>query len=417
MAEREADGASLRRNFSWTLLGNLVFHASQYGLLVIIAKRGTPEALGQFAFASALASPVLQFLNLQLSVVQATDVTRETRFSTYFMLRLLTTALGLAVIAAVGVLAADSSSTLAIVLAVGAMKAAESLSDLCYGLFQQRERMARTSTSLILRGILSAAAFLVALPHGGLGMAALAAAGAWLLVFLFHDWPSVSGILGAAPPPPVQGSSSSLRTLLAVALPLGVVSLLLALNPNIPRYFIEHSLGPRSLGYYAAAGSLTAPGLLIVASLTQPAAARLARAHHEDDRRAFVHLLSRLVGVAAAIGMAGVALSVVAGRPILTLLYRSDYGDYASVMTWAMIAGAFGCIGSALGQGMSSARKFRIQTVVLTASVAAGAAACLLLVPRNGLEGAAQSWSIAMAIFMLGGIVVNGSIVRNLSAR
>jgi len=40
---------TLRRNFSWTLLGNVVYAGCQWAMLVVLAKLGTPEMVGQFA--------------------------------------------------------------------------------------------------------------------------------------------------------------------------------------------------------------------------------------------------------------------------------------------------------------------------------------------------------------------------------
>src|SRR6476620_2595235 len=69
---------SLRANFGWTLAGNVVYAACQWGILVALAKLGTLQMVGEFA--------------LSLRSVQATDALREYEFRYYFSLRLLTSA-------------------------------------------------------------------------------------------------------------------------------------------------------------------------------------------------------------------------------------------------------------------------------------------------------------------------------------
>ncbi len=64
---------SLRSNFVWTLSGNLVYAACQWGMLVVLARMGNAEMVGQFALALSIITPVLMFTNLQLRSVQATD--------------------------------------------------------------------------------------------------------------------------------------------------------------------------------------------------------------------------------------------------------------------------------------------------------------------------------------------------------
>src|SRR5512143_2641504 len=68
---------SLRRNFSWTLAGNIVYAGCQWGVLVILAKLGTPEMVGQFALGLAVTAPVIIFANLALRGVQVTDANRQ----------------------------------------------------------------------------------------------------------------------------------------------------------------------------------------------------------------------------------------------------------------------------------------------------------------------------------------------------
>src|SRR5687767_8033419 len=64
---------SLRRNFSWTLAGNVIYAACQWGILVVLAKLLAPESVGQFVLGVAVASPVFFLANLQLGSIQATD--------------------------------------------------------------------------------------------------------------------------------------------------------------------------------------------------------------------------------------------------------------------------------------------------------------------------------------------------------
>lgn len=73
---------SLRQNFSWTFVGNVVYAACQWGMLVALTKLGTPEMVGQFTLGLAVTSPVFLFSNLQLRTLMATDAKQEYHFST-----------------------------------------------------------------------------------------------------------------------------------------------------------------------------------------------------------------------------------------------------------------------------------------------------------------------------------------------
>lgn len=82
---------SLRHNFSWTVIGNLVYALCQWGMLIVLAKLLSPEAVGQFALGLAITAPILLFTSLKLRSVLATDVGDQYRFADYLWLRLLTT--------------------------------------------------------------------------------------------------------------------------------------------------------------------------------------------------------------------------------------------------------------------------------------------------------------------------------------
>src|SRR4051812_23472007 len=82
---------SLRRNFLETLSGNLVYAGCQSGVLVALAKLGTPQVVGVYALPLAITSPVMLLSNLQLREVQAPAARREYSPGEYLALRLLCT--------------------------------------------------------------------------------------------------------------------------------------------------------------------------------------------------------------------------------------------------------------------------------------------------------------------------------------
>ena len=120
LAETPLPALSLKQNFSWTFVGNGVYQACQWGMLVVLAKLTSPEDVGQFALGLAVCAPVVMLTNLQLRAVQATDARGEYEFADYLGLRLLMTGLALAIITGIAV-PGYSSVTTSVILAVGAV--------------------------------------------------------------------------------------------------------------------------------------------------------------------------------------------------------------------------------------------------------------------------------------------------------
>ena len=50
---------SMKANFSWTLAGNVAYAACQWAMLVVLAKLGTPEKVGQFVLGLAVRKVVI----------------------------------------------------------------------------------------------------------------------------------------------------------------------------------------------------------------------------------------------------------------------------------------------------------------------------------------------------------------------
>lgn len=380
---------SLRANFSWTLVGNVVYAACQWGMLTVLAKLGSPEAVGQFSLGLAVGAPVMMLANLQLRGIQATDARREYAFGDYLALRLLTTALAYGVIVALALSAGYRAEVVAVILALGLQKACQSLSDVYHGLLQQRERMDRIARSLLLKGPLALAALAVAYALSrSVAVAALALAGVYAAVWLGYDRHSARLVAAEEPLRP-RWSRARLQRLAWLALPLGLVMMLISLNSNIPRYIIERTLGEAELGIYSAMAYLQVAGTTVVSALGQSASPRLAQHYAAGQYGAFRRLLLRLVGLGAGLGAAAVLGALLLGRPLLTLLYTAEFAAHNDVLVWLMAAAGVGFVASFLGYGLTAARQFRIQLPLFAAVDALTLTACLLLIPAHGLLGAA----------------------------
>ena len=395
---------TLRRNFSWTFAGNIVYAASQWGVLVVLAKLGSPEIVGQFTLGLAVTAPVFMFTNLQLRAVQATDARQEYLFSDYLALRLIGTGLALLAIATITIAAGYRLETSLVILCMAIAKAFESISDVFFGLIQQHERMDRIAVSLIIKGplsllLLGMGIYLTGSVLGGVVGLALA----WAFVLVGYDIRIGASILKALPltsPVPLRPRFSwkILSKLVWLALPLGFVMMLISLNTNIPRYFIERYLGERELGIFAAMAYLMVAGDMVVSALAQSATPRLAKYYATGNRAAFFTLLLKLTGIAALPGLGGVAVALVAGKQILTLLYKPEYAQYADVFVLLMVAAGINYTFAFLGYGRTAARYFLIQVPLSFLVTSASAIACFWSIPNIGLRGAALALIVAAIV-------------------
>jgi len=382
---------SLRHNFSWTFFGNVVFAACLWGILAVLTKLGSTDIVGRFALGSAIATPAVMFANLQLRVVLATDASPAWEFRDYLGVRLLLLPLALLVVVAIAFLGYNREQALVIGM-FGLVRCVESLSDIFYGFAQKHERMDLVARSLVIRGlsalILFGGAFWLT---GDLTVSLGGMAVAWLLTIIFFDWPSLRRLIKQAGEstlrPRLQGDI--MRNIVWLALPLGLVMLLINLRNTIPRTFLESSFGEDQLGIFSALSYLVIAGSTVILALSQSSIARLSRYFAEGRTELFKSTIIKMLGLGVMIGIFGVLVAGLAGSSLLTLLYSEEYAGHKGLFVVIMIGGALLYLGSLLGAPVSAMREFRVQLWVYLVNIVLMLGLSIWLIPRHGMMGAA----------------------------
>ncbi|MEM8670906.1 MAG: flippase [Planctomycetota bacterium] len=420
---------SLRANVSWTFFANVFNSACWLAMTIVLAKLGSPADVGQFAIGLATTAPIFLFATLRLRDVQATDVEQTYEFSDYFALRMITTLLAMAAVAVLLSIANYEAETKWVILATAVSKSVESIGDCIHGLFMHYERLDRVAKAKILRGPLALVGLTIAFAlTGSVFVGVLGIVAARFLVLLTYEGPLAIATIrhwskSNASTKTERVTSqfwprwrgSTLKRLMWLALPLGFVQLLNSLNVNIPRYFVDAELGAYSLGLFAAVAAFQKVAPTVVQAVGLSATPRLAKHYAEGDARAFRTLTRRLLGIAILLGVGGVAIAALFGKPILTLVYGPEYALPGLFMLVMVGAGA-NYLASMLVYTITSARRFRIQLPLHLLSSISVAVVCFWLVPRMGLNGAAIGLIAGSLVRALGSLVIVLQLQRSLDS-
>jgi O-antigen/teichoic acid export membrane protein len=409
-------GLSLRANFSWTFVGNTVYSACQWGALVALAKLSSPVIVGQYALGMAIATPVTSLTGLQIRPVIASDVKQTYKFGEYAGFRLASTALAILIILAIPLILHSGSMMTLLTFVIGLALAIENISDVYYARLQYIDRMDRIAKSQLLRAplsllVLCCGVYFTGKLTWGVALTVLVRAA----VLLGYDMR-----VQTHSSEPLEANSLTSRLafehlketlrprweprkmarILWLALPLGIVAMLVNLNVNMPRYFIQWKLGTRELGIYSALAFLMSAGNLLVSALAQAVFVPLARSYAEGRRRAFTFLLLKLVGIGSVLGAGGIFVAWIAGPQLLRIVYRPEYAAESRLLVWFMVVAWIGYIGQFMGSAMTSARLFVQQIPLFALGVLTITVGSYWLVPRLGLRGAIIA-SIAGLIIQL----------------
>lgn len=396
---------SLRMNFSWMFFGKAIYSLSQWGILVLLAKFGTPELVGNFGLALAITSPVLIFFNLNLSAIMVTDTKEEHKIQDYVSVRHLSNIMFVVVVYLVCMICGYRASFIVLVLAVALMKVIESSSEILQGINQKHERLDRVAQSLIIKGLLSILFVAIILFFTkslflmlcGMLLSCLLVLVAWDLPFAkrLEDVRIIT----------LRIKYSTLIRIVLYALPLGVFGTVISLKTNIPRYFVEGNLNKEMLGYFTALGYFVVAGDAVIMSLSQASMPRLAK-YYNNNVNAFFALFLKLCGIAIGLGMCSIIFVMIAGQPFLAILYGPGYAQFTDVFFWIMVSGTGAYITAFATTSMIVMGRLRTLATVAAMSTLACLLCSWLFVRPFGLLGGAVAMVISSWLNAFLGIAV-----------
>jgi O-antigen/teichoic acid export membrane protein len=299
-------------------------------------------------------------------------------------------------------------ATAGTIVAFALSKSIESLSDILYGQWQQRERMDLISKSLMLRGFLGLAMVAISFSvFHKVWIAVCCMSAAWAVVLSSFDIPHTIVIARQMRQTITPNfSKDRMRKLFTLCIPLGGVIMLGSLISNVPRYMISHFRGERELGIFSALSYILIGGAMIVNALGQSATPRLAAYAANGTIIEFYRLLNRLLLIGLALGVSGILIALVAGRQIVTLIYGQAYAQSYELLPWLMVAAALSYLSSFNGYSITAARLFRIQVPLSILQTILTVALCYVCVQKRGMVGAAEALAGVSLVQLIGNAIV-----------
>lgn len=376
---------SMKRNIASMTLGNGLFSAAQWGILMVLAHLSGPTDVGYYSYALALVGTIMIASQLALRNVYVTDAAGQYPFPYYEHVRGYATLLGCVIISALCLIFPLPAPD--IILALMVAKGVENMTDIHYAAYQKNERLDYIARSLILRSICGLAVFAGAflLSHN-VALSILALALAWLAIYMLLDSKShITSVVNI----PTSISFSGLKQVTTVAIPLTLVLTLVSFNISIPRYILEYKWGAETLGIFAAMAYFISVGNMVINAIGQTLSPKLARQYNARQFKAFYTLLGRGVLMVLGLGIMGVIGVILIGQPLIKLMYGEAFTGYNHIFIIITIAATVGYVGNILLYGVTATRAFTAMLMpnllVTLSSITVG----YMLISLNGLIGSA----------------------------
>lgn len=395
-------GLSLKRNFSWTFFGNIVFQFSLWGIVMILTKFGTAEMVGQYSLAIAVSTPIILLTGVNLRGFLVTDAKKEFDYEDYFGTRISTTFISILITLGVLIYAKYDSITFWVVFIVTLSKVVESFSDIIYGVQQQHEKMDYVAKSLIIRGLLSLlVVFFTLTITSNIVFTFIILTLLWLLLFLFYDLKMVRKFVEFKP----RFNYKTIKKIIALSFPLGIVATLISYNVNIPRYFIKYYSGTNAIGHFASISYIMTAGSMFVTSVGQAVLPRLAKLYSNKNKKGFISLTLKMTLLGLLLGVIAILLVILIGDSLLVLLYNPEYRKLDNVFQLLTIGASIGFINSFLGIALTGARYFKTQATLAAVNTVVSTVSSFYFIREYSLVGAAYV-VILMSIVQFAGTLV-----------
>ncbi|MFV1965101.1 MAG: lipopolysaccharide biosynthesis protein [Pirellulaceae bacterium] len=392
-----AGPATFGRSATWAFAGNAGYRIAQWAMLAALAKWATAETVGQFGLALAVCNPVMMMAYLQLGSVMASDATRSVTFQTYFALRATTATVAVLTICCATLLIAPLHSAWPVILVMAIAKYVEAQSDIYQGVLKQADRMDVWAVLQLARAAFSFVLFVSLFFWTRSLVAAISGlAGTWVVLLVVLDRP-VANRYGIPAVMRTDGHADTIRRMRELSLatlPLGLISLLIALYAYFPQYLVEASRGVRDLGLFVVVASVPLVLETVVRSAGQAALPRLGKAYHAGDQERFWQLYRQTFLCFLSLGLIGLGLVWLFGRHVLTIAFAPEFAAYSDLLLWLMAGAAISFLTS-YGPVFLAFRRYNVFLLLWLIALAILVLFAFLLIPPYGVYGAAAAIVVA----------------------
>lgn len=376
---------TFKNNAIWNTTGSLTYALSQWLIIVVIAKIGTPEMVGEYSLALAITAPITMFLGGKLRLIYVTDHS-ELSFADYLNYKYLSSLLAILLIIIIVGFTSYNYSVVMIILLIGLFKIHQDISELLYGVFQKQLKMKFIGISKIIKALMMIVLFTITLYYSNsLILAVLSIVIVSLLILLIYDLKFAKRFVGIR----FKINFITIKDILLLSLPLSIMTLLNSLATNVPRYIIEMRLDLSSLGYFSALLHLIFAGNILIDSLRQPIIPILVRNYRNKNRKNFIKIIAGVLLLCFIISFIGLITAYIFGETLLTIAYSADYAEFNDMFIIMILASGFIYGTLILDSGINAARKFKIQPFIGLLWLVSSIIISFYFITAYGLIGAA----------------------------
>lgn len=309
------------KNLFWTITANLIQAFTKWGYLILIARSLTKADVGVYSLGLAITAPIVLFFNFRLRTLLVTSF--DGNFEVFKKLRNILDIISFIFIATLALFMYKSYFVL--IILIGVIKILDLKSELYYSIPHYYNNLIVPAKLIIFKSIILCSVFICTLLYSkDLTISLFIQIVIQFLFLLFEskicmDFIDSKKSLN-------QKEAVYLGTLISSGIVLGFVQLIVSLNSNIPRLFIEDILNVSKLADYSILAYIFTIGNVFISAVVNNILPKL-RVLRINDK---IDELNNLVFIKIPIILLGLSIFIVSfiylfGIALISFIYGSEY--------------------------------------------------------------------------------------------
>ena len=395
---------SVKKNIVWNSVGNFIYLFSQWLLSFFVVRLLGFENAGIFSLAIAIAGSFVGISLYGMRSFQVSDIEGKYPDKAYLLSRYITSLIAL--VACLVFVAANTYSFYisVCILVYMCFKLSESLSDVFQGILQKAMRMDYIGKSFILKGVIVLAVFVasIALTRNLLiGMIALVVS-SFAIVLIYDQTKAAHFYVDTES----TGWKACVKALLKECLPIACFVFVFNMIAQVPRYFLESRVGAEALGTYS---TIAMPVVIVQVSASfifAPLTTPFAQSLNEGDTKKFMALFWKTIVFLLGLSAAALIGFGFIGKWVLVLLFGQAIEPYTFLLMPLVVCTILVAVSWFLSTILIVLRRLKALLVISIVSFAVVAAGSIPCIAAFGQNGASFVLIIALAAYVLMGIMV-----------
>lgn len=394
---------SLLNRAKWLLGGNIIFAFSQWLMLIFFSRMSDPTQLGYYSYALAVTAPIFLLSNLQLRPLLVADLntSKSFSFSQYFSLRIIT--IVLAIVVSLFFISGNTTFSIVVLTLVVLIKASEAFSDIIYAYYNASKKTTFISKSLTIKSLLVIiSSFLVLYFTNNIIYSLIATLCGYILVLIFLDFRKNLDYIKN-----IKILDRDFKAIVFSGLPLGIAVMLVSLQTNIPRYFLEYYSSIEFVGIYTIFYYFLVIGGIIINSVCQYLSPYFSEYYQTLNTNKLKAIIIQAFFISLILGLIGLLISLPLHKFIIQTIYGDGYVEYSYLLPYIMLAAVFSYLSVVSGYLLTSLKMLKIQMPVFILLAFLTLLYSYVLIPSYGLLGAAYTTILSAATqFLVTSIIV-----------